>query len=176
MTRTTVSIYSFPDLSIVRPAFLITPDNACHGYFQSDDRTLSLDMKISELSPGIYKLRRKEDPDGRRRIGDEIVILRITGSGVDRRYFVNQDTFGEEPGRTDFDRYFEVMIKYNGAPMVCKRQIKLQFKDSAGDHFELVVESIDELKKLFEAIPWLKVPFGYVPNKSRIVRMGVLKK
>jgi hypothetical protein len=133
-------------------------------------------MKISELPPGIYKIRRKEDPDGHRRIGDEILILRIVGTGGHKKFFVNQDTFGEEPGRTDFDRYFEMIYKYDGAPMVCKPEIRLQFKDAAGDYFELTVESTDELRQLFHEIPWLKEPFGYVPNKSRIVRMGVLGK
>ncbi len=133
-------------------------------------------MKISELQPGIYKIRRKEDPDGHRRIGDEILLLRVTGMGAERKYFVNHDTSGEEPGRTDFDRYFEVIHRYEKAPMVCKQEIRLQFRDTAGDCFEFAVESTEELKRLFNEIPWLKEPFGYVPNKSRIVRMGVLRK
>ena len=128
-------------------------------------------MNIDELTPGMYKIRAKPDLMSRsRRLPQPMMILRISEKGSQRKYYVNHDTHGEEPGRTNFNEEFELISKYNTVPQINKPKISLVFKDAAGDPFVFTVSSVDEVRKIFEDMPWLKEPFGYVPNRSRIVR------
>lgn len=129
-------------------------------------------MDIDNLPPGIYKIRKKPDPRFKtRRHTSEVVILRISIRQNERRYYVNHDTHGEEPGRTNFNDQFELVGKYTTSPHVYKPKISLAFKDSTGDSFVIAVTSLEEVRNVFEQMPWLREAFGYVPNRSKIVRL-----
>ncbi len=128
-------------------------------------------MKIKELEPGIYKIRKEAYvPYGAKRpIGNynSIQLLTVVGTGQYRRYYFDQDTLGQKPEDIEGMDNFEIISKYEPIPQVNNQSLSLSFKDGAGDQFEFRVSDAWGLKNLFEKFTWLQKPFGYVRRKKR---------
>jgi hypothetical protein len=127
-------------------------------------------MKIKELNEGVYKVRKENYvPYGAkhpRSNNNTIQILRVTGVGQSRLYFLDHDTFGRHPDQmADVDR-FEVLSRYDGDPQISNCKINIQFTDASGEAFEFTVRDAWSLKSVFESMPWLKRPFGYIKLKT----------
>ena len=131
-------------------------------------------MKMNELTQGIYKIRQKSTVSFKNKRGksfkNEIHLLRVTGAGEKRRYFIDHDTLGDTPRTTDFEQDYEVVSKYAIAPEVNKAQITISFSDGNGDSFEFTVYDAWRLRHIFEEMPWLQKGFGYEPRKKSVGR------
>ena len=126
-------------------------------------------MKMNELMPGIYKIREKAVSIGNRRgrsFKNQIHLLRVTGTGQKRRYFVDHDTLGDSPRTTDFEQDYEMVNRYPTAPEVNKAQITISFSDGNGDFFEFTMYDAWRLRHIFEEMPWLQKGFGYEARKK----------
>lgn len=123
-------------------------------------------MKMNELTPGIYKIREKEtlttfgNKRGRQ-FQSRVHLLRVTGAGQKRKYYIDHDTLGENPGSVDFEGDYEVVSRYDNVPEVNRAEIVLSFSDGTGDHFTFTVLDAWRLRSLFEEMPWLQKGFGY---------------
>ncbi|HEY5690384.1 MAG TPA: hypothetical protein VIS49_02920 [Cyclobacteriaceae bacterium] len=130
-------------------------------------------MKIKELSPGIYKVKRKAYTQygaKHSRINyNSVQLLTVVGVGDSRRYYFDHDTLGQKPGEMEgmegMDEY-EIISKYDHVPQVCQPRIKISFKDGAGDKFEFGVIDAWGLRNVFEKMEWLQKPFGFVKRKK----------
>ena len=123
-------------------------------------------MKINEVSQGIYKIRERDTLTtyGNKRgrsFESRTHLLRVTGIGEKRKYFIDHDTLGERLNSVDFERDYEIVSKYNNAPEVNKAEITISFSDGAGDYFRFTVTDAWLLRRLFEEMPWLQKGFGY---------------
>lgn len=130
-------------------------------------------MKLTELNPGIYKIRKKDyrTPFGakssRTRFKTEVHILRVTGAGQSLRYFVDHDVIGHHPSKMNgFAGEYEVVSRFDGDPSVFNCSITMQFTDGGGDVHTYTVTDMWALRNVLDAMPWLKKPFGYTPNRS----------
>ena len=128
-------------------------------------------MKIKELSPGIYKIRRQAYvPYGAKHPRDNnntIRVLTVVGTGANRKYHIDHDTFGQPPEEMYDMEDFEVISKYESTPQVNNQSITISFKDGAGDKFEFRVVDAWTLGNLFQHFTWLQKPFGYFKRKKR---------
>ena len=128
-------------------------------------------MKMNDLTPGIYKIRNKSTSSFRNRRGkrlkDEMHLLRVTGNGASRKYFIDHDTIGQGSIGSNFENDYEIISRYPIAPEVNKAQITISFSDGTGDYFEFTVFDAWRLRHLFEEMPWLQKGFGYEPRKAR---------
>jgi hypothetical protein len=61
----------------------------------------------------------------------------------------------------------EILEKYKNGPVIGNGLIVLKFKDAAGEELEFKVTDISHMKFLFEQVPWLQKPFGYLRRKNR---------
>jgi hypothetical protein len=127
-------------------------------------------MKVHELSPGIYKIRKRDYnmPFGARRSNSQnhaVHLLRVVGHGEKKRYYIDHDQMGESPSRFNDD--YEVVSKYDGPPQVGNCTITLKFSDSSGEKFEFVVRDVWTLRGIFDSMPWLHKPFGYLRRKNK---------
>lgn len=127
-------------------------------------------MKIKELSPGIYKIRKEVYvPYGAKRPvsnNNTIQLLTVVGMGQARRYYFDQDTLGQKPEEVEDMEGYEILSKYESTPQVNHQSISLSFRDGAGDKFEFRVTDAWGLRNMFEQLKWLQVPFGYVRRKK----------
>lgn len=125
---------------------------------------------MRQLEPGWYKVRRQQyNAYGSKhpRKNDNIIeILRVVGVGDRCRYYLDNDTFGAHPKEMEFLDYYEVVSKYDGEPTISNCSISLSFQDASGTQFVFSAKDVWVLRNLFEFIPWLKKPFGYVPRKK----------
>jgi len=128
-------------------------------------------MKINELSPGIYKIRRQAYvPYGAKHPRDNnntIRLLTVVGTGANRKYHIDHDTFGQHPHEIYDMEHYEVISKYESIPQVNNQSITISFKDGAGDKFEFRVVDAWTLGNLFQHFTWLQKPFGYLKRKKR---------
>ena len=128
-------------------------------------------MKIKELSPGIYKIRRKSYvPYGAKHPRDNnntIRLLTVVGTGANRKYHIDHDTFGQHPEEMYDMEDFEVISRYESIPQVNNQSITISFKDGSGDQFEFRVVDAWTLGNLFRHFTWLQKPFGYFKRKKR---------
>lgn len=123
-------------------------------------------MKLSEIPPGIYKVQKLDNvspnaPKRPRSSPNKVQLLRVTGS---RDYFLDHDLFGEHPDQLN-DQY-EIIEKYDPEPQIGNGLMIMKFKDAAGEEFEFKIKDIKHMKYIFEQMPWLKKPFGYVRRKN----------
>ena len=125
-------------------------------------------MKIKELNPGIYKIRREVYvPYGAKRPvanHNTIHLLTVTGHGQNRRYYFDHDTFGQKP--EDCMEDYEVISRYESVPQVLSPRITLSFKDASGHEFEFRLMDAWGLRNVFEKMTWLQKPFGFVRRKK----------
>jgi hypothetical protein len=122
-------------------------------------------MNIKELTPGVYKICEIDSSyPGGSKDNATVHLLRVTGERM--LYFIDHDTLGQHPSKMDFTEY-EVLSRYNSVPQVEKCEITISFSDEAGQRFEFTVKDLWTLRSVFDAMPWLKDPFGYVPRKRR---------
>lgn len=126
-------------------------------------------MKMTDLSPGWYKVRPQEynayGAKHRRKNNNVIEILRVIGVGDNKRYYLDHDTVGAHPRDMTSLGNYEIVSKYDGEPTISKCRISISFQDASGTEFVFSVTDVWGLRNLFEFIPWLKKPFGYVPRK-----------
>lgn len=128
-------------------------------------------MKMDNLEPGTYKIRKKDYnvPPGmkiyRTMQTNAVHLLRVTGHGDKKRYFLDHDTYGIHP--TELNDAYEVISKYSGEPQIGNTYLTISFADAAGEKFEFKVKDVWSLRNLFETMPWLKKPFGYIKRKIR---------
>lgn len=127
-------------------------------------------MKIKELSPGIYKVKRRaymQYGAKHSRVNyNAVQLLTVVGSGQGRRYFFDHDTVGQKPNEMEGIDEYEIISKYDYVPQVCHPRIKISFKDGAGDKFEFGVIDAWGLRNVFEKLEWLQKPFGFVKRKK----------
>ena len=126
-------------------------------------------MKVHELSPGIYKIRKRDYnmPFGAKRPRSQnfpVHLLRVVGNGDKKRYFIDHDQLGQHP--SEFNDEYEVLSKYDGQPQVGNGTITLKFADAAGEQFEFVVRDVWTLRGIFDSMPWRHTPFGYLRRKN----------
>jgi hypothetical protein len=125
-------------------------------------------MNIKELFPGLYKIRKREYTSVKlaRRSGSShhVHLLRVTGAGERLRYYIDHDQEGIHPSQLPED--YEVLSKYDGPPQIGNCYITISFADSAGEQFTFSVKDTWALRSIFDAMPWLKKPFGYSPRRS----------
>jgi hypothetical protein len=122
-------------------------------------------MKLNQLERGIYKIRRATD-GGRFASNEAPSILRVTGAGDSLRYYIDADLLGQKPSEMNMNEY-EVVSKYDGTPTLGNCTITLTFADASGDKFEFTTRDAWGLRNIFDAIPWLQKPFGYVARKRK---------
>jgi hypothetical protein len=131
-------------------------------------------MKIDELTPGVYKIRKQAYiPYGAkfaRPNSNPIHLLRVEGVGEQRKYFLDDDILGQHPHNMEAVGNYEILSKYDGDPQIGNCRITISFADTAGQKFEFMVRDTWSLRHLFDAMPWLKKPFGYVTSRSKIRR------
>lgn len=128
-------------------------------------------MNIQELTPGVYKIILREDmAEGSRAIRSsgrrKAHLLRVSGTGSQRRYFIDHDPFGSHPDKIEYLEDYEVIRRYVGSPSIQKARITITFADEDNDTFSFTLGDAWVLRNLFESIPWLKKPFGYSPRKK----------
>ena len=133
-------------------------------------------MKINELTPGLYKVKKKDYyasgvKPSRTRFKTEIHLLRVTRSGGKLLYFLDHSTYGQHPSEMNFSEDYEVISKFSGDPQVLKGSITLSFQDANGDEYNFTVLTAWGLRDIFESMPWLKKPFDFLPRKQRIVKV-----
>ncbi|HEX5170963.1 MAG TPA: hypothetical protein VFW11_17430 [Cyclobacteriaceae bacterium] len=126
-------------------------------------------MKIHELTPGIYKIRKRDYtmPFGARRLRSQnhpVHLLRVMGSGDKKRYYIDHDQLGQHP--TEFGDEYDVLSKYDGQPQVGNCTVTLKFADASGEQFEFVIHDAWSLRAVFDSMPWLHKPFGYLRRKN----------
>lgn len=123
-------------------------------------------MKMNELEPGMYKIQKATNGSVRplRREMRTVHLLRVTGYGEKRLYFIDDDIYGEHPHRVANE--YEVISKYDGVPQVGKARITIAFVDASGDEFTFTMSNAWSLRNVFDAMPWLKKAFGYVPRRK----------
>lgn len=126
-------------------------------------------MKVSELQPGIYKIRKKEYAPPRRGKGNGNTahLLRVQGHGEKQKYFIDHDSFGAHPrDMSDLDQY-EVVSKYDQVPQVMRPRITILWVDGSGDEYTWQVTNAWSLRGIFDAMPWIKDAFGYVAKRRK---------
>jgi hypothetical protein len=117
-------------------------------------------MKISELTPGIYKIRernRRYSFRGESSSGYPVHLLRVEGAGARCRFYIDQDTQGQHPAKMDFARSYQIISRYTVAPDIDRAQLIISFSDEQGDQFNFVVNDAWRLRTVFESLPWLKI-------------------
>lgn len=126
---------------------------------------------MKNLLPGLYKIRKQDyvTPYGAKHVrlsnrNHPVRLLRVTGAGEKLRYYIDHDTVGVHPN--DLMEDYEVIGKYEPYPQVGNCLITLSFADSSGEHFEFTVRDAWTLRGIFDSMPWLKKPFGYLPRKK----------
>ena len=128
-------------------------------------------MKIKELAPGLYKIRRENyAPFGAkhsRSNSNTVQLLRVTGVGEKRRYFIDHDTNGQHPNEMNELTGYEILSRYEQDPQIGNCKITLSFVDAGGQEFFWTVRDTWALRNVLESISWLKKPFGYVPRRKR---------
>ena len=128
-------------------------------------------MKIRELTPGLYKIRRQVPvPFGakhRRMNVNAVQLLRVQGAGEHRLYFIDHETYGQRPEDVEGLDQFEIMSKYEGDPQIANCRITIHFTDSSGQSFSFSVGDAWSLRGMFESLAWLKRPFGFLEAKKR---------
>lgn len=127
-------------------------------------------MKMKELDQGFYKIRRRDYnmPFGAKHARSQnhpVHILRVSGYGERKRYHIDNDIQGIHPSAINED--YEVLSKYDGMPQVGNVTVTLAFADSSGERFQFVVRDAWSLRALFDAMPWLHKPFGYLRRKQK---------
>lgn len=127
-------------------------------------------MKIKELNPGIYKVRKAIHVSwyGSRPVANtnKIHLLTVQGHGEARRYFFDHDVIGQSPESCMED--YEVISKYESVPQVLRPEIILRFKDGSGEEFVFTLKDAWGLRNVFDKFKWLQKPFGYVKRKTRV--------
>lgn len=126
-------------------------------------------MKFSDLTPGLYKIRRKEYGGGRksRSKTNEAHLLRVTGRGDSLTYYIDHDTIGQHPrNMNDLTEDYEVIAKIDGMPQIHNCRITVSFTDSAGDSYTWTVTNAWLLRDIFDTHTWLKQPFGFEPRRA----------
>ncbi|HZY79918.1 MAG TPA: hypothetical protein VFE50_10370 [Cyclobacteriaceae bacterium] len=105
-------------------------------------------MDINNLAPGIYKLKKSGDSTFR--------LLRVVDKGKAQKYYFGASVKGLHPSKVSNLGDFEVSEKYSGKPAVSDCKVTLSFKDGSGSTFDIPVETVAEVPKIFVALPWLK--------------------
>lgn len=124
-------------------------------------------MNLKELSPGIYKIRKKQYSPGKRSRANTspVHLLRVEGYGETLKYYMDHDTMGDHPREMNILDDYEVVSRYDGIPQVNSARITISWVDGSGDRFEWQMTSAWVLRSVLDALPWLKKPFGYVARK-----------
>ncbi|HEY8933828.1 MAG TPA: hypothetical protein VIM65_01350 [Cyclobacteriaceae bacterium] len=124
-------------------------------------------MKMNELTPGYYKIQRKQAFNiGKRGTNNNTVhILRVEGVGEKCKYFIDHTLFGEHPSKMAFAEDYEVISRYDREPVIQNCAITLSFSDSSGQKFEFRVVDAWALRNVFLALTWLQKPFGFVRRR-----------
>ena len=120
-------------------------------------------MRMTELSPGIYKIRKKDYSryGSKRNAEREIRLLRVVGNGEKRKYYLDQNTTGDAINMLSYYNDFEIVSKYVGDPQVSKPLLTISWVDENGDAFEWCVTNAWALRSVFDAMEWLKKPFQF---------------
>lgn len=105
-------------------------------------------MDIQNLAPGIYKLKKTGDGTFR--------LLRVVDKGKAQKYYFGASIKGLHPSKVSNLGDFQVVEKYPSKPAVSDCKVTLSFKDPSGSTFDIPVESVGEVSKIFVALPWLK--------------------
>jgi hypothetical protein len=119
-------------------------------------------MKISDLTPGIYKIRtrnRRFSFRGESSSGYSVHLLRVVGTGVQCRYFIDQDVKGQHPSKMEFAKHYQIISRYSREPDVDRAQLLISFSDQQGDKFSFVVNDAWRLGAVLESLSWLKAGF-----------------
>ncbi|SHH24665.1 hypothetical protein SAMN04488109_3349 [Chryseolinea serpens] len=128
-------------------------------------------MKMMELTPGLYKIRKQDYALGGRRPGrknsNTVHMLTVRGVGDSLRYHIDHDPFGSHPRDHDDIGDYEVVSRYDGPPQIDHCRITLTFTDAAGDTFNFEVKSLWTLRTLLDSMEFLKKPFDYVPRRRK---------
>ena len=115
-------------------------------------------MSIKELQPGTYKIRKISDANSFR-------LLRVVDKGKAQKYYFGASVKGVHPGKIENLGDFEVVSKYDGKPAVNDCKITLSFTDASGSSFNIPMEEVSEVSKVFVALPWLKKYFAPARKK-----------
>lgn len=129
-------------------------------------------MKMKELTPGYYKIQKRYyQYSGRRKQNNNTIhLLRVEGYGEQIKYFIDNDLQGFNTKEVEDFEEFEMLTKLNGPPEVRNARITISFMDETGTEYGWSMVGSWTLRALFEELPWLKKPFGFIPHRSRIAR------
>lgn len=119
-------------------------------------------MKVSELTPGIYKIRarnRRFTFRGETSSGYSVHVLRVVGVGAQCRYYIDHDLKGCHPANMDFAKHYQIISRYQTLPEVNRAQLLVSFADQQGDKFTFIVNDAWRLGAVLESMPWLKAGF-----------------
>ncbi len=109
-------------------------------------------MNIKELKPGHYKIRKNDEKDSFR-------LLRVVDNGKAQKMYFGASIKGYHPNKISNLNEFEVVSKFEGKPKIVNSKIILSFQDSTGSTFNIPLENVSEVSKVFTALPWLKKHF-----------------
>lgn len=74
-------------------------------------------MNVFELTPGYYKIRKKQYQDGRKHVNNNTIhLLRVEGAGEKLKYLIDHDLIGFNPKNDEGWNEYEVISKLNGPP------------------------------------------------------------
>jgi hypothetical protein len=127
------------------------------------ERYLS-EMKVSGLTPGIYKIRsrnRRFSFRGETSAGYSVHLLRVVGIGAQCKYFIDQDIAGCHPKKMAFSKNYQVISRYSRDPEINRAQLLVSFSDQQGDKFTFIMNDAWRLGAVLESLPWLKAGFEW---------------
>lgn len=120
--------------------------------------------KVSELGPGIYKVRIQQAPPlialSRNWPSPTAHILTIKGHGESRTYQLDDQLPTTRKYFIIDEHEFEIVRKLS-EPVFNMASIHLTWEDQEGDRFAFSTRDAWTLKQLFEDFPFLTKPFNY---------------
>ena len=126
-------------------------------------------MNISELGPGLYKVRIHEAPRlikrSRNLPSPTAHLLQIKGYGEKRTYQLDGDSPATRERLLVDEDELEIVGKIT-QPVLNRASIHLTWKDEDGDDFAVTTLDTWGVKDLFEQYPFLVRAFNYRPRKN----------
>src|SRR6478736_2469751 len=127
-------------------------------------------MKVSELGPGIYKVRVHQPPPllkgSRSWPVPTAHILTIKGHGESRTYQLDDQLPATRKYFLIDEHEFQVVRKLTD-PVFNMASIHLTWEDEEGDRFAFSTRDAWTLRQLFDDFPFLTRPFNYRPKRGK---------
>ena len=121
-------------------------------------------MKISELGPGLYKVRIQKPPplirDTRSFPKPTAHLLQVKGHGAERSYKIDNELEVKRDHFVIDEDEFEIVKKLS-IPSVDMVRIAITWIDEEGDEYALQTHDTWGIKNLIDEFPFLKGPLNY---------------